>query len=56
MGPFGAKGVGEGVTNPVAAAVTNAVYNAGGIRIKNLPIHVEKILRALREKKTHETV
>jgi len=49
-GPFGAKGVGEGVTNPVAAAVANAVYNAVGVRVKDLPISVEKILRALRER------
>ena len=49
-GPFGAKGTGEGVTNPVAAAVANAVFNAAGIRIKTLPITSEKILRALKEK------
>lgn len=50
-GPFGAKGVGEGATNPVAAAVANAIYNAVGVRIKDLPITIEKILRALKEKK-----
>jgi CO/xanthine dehydrogenase Mo-binding subunit len=49
-GPFGAKGVGEGATNPVAAAVANAVYNAVGARIKDLPISVEKILKAIKEK------
>jgi CO/xanthine dehydrogenase Mo-binding subunit len=49
-GPFGAKGVGEGATNPVAAAVANAISNAVGVRIKDLPITVEKILRALKEK------
>jgi xanthine dehydrogenase molybdenum-binding subunit len=49
-GPFGAKGVGEGATNPVAAAVANAVYNAIGVRIKDLPISVEKVLRGLKEK------
>lgn len=46
-GPFGAKGVGEGATNPVAAAVANAIYNAIGVRIYSLPITPEKILRAL---------
>ena len=46
-GPFGAKGVGEGATNPVAAAVANAIYNAVGVRIKDLPISVEKILKVL---------
>ena len=49
-GPFGAKGVGEGATNPVAAAVANAIYNAVGVRIKDLPISLEKILKALKEK------
>jgi CO/xanthine dehydrogenase Mo-binding subunit len=49
-GPFGAKGVGEGATNPVAAAVANAIYKAVGVRIKDLPISLEKILRSLKEK------
>lgn len=49
-GPFGAKGSGEGVTNPVAPAVCNAVYNAIRVRIKDLPITPEKILKALRKK------
>jgi CO/xanthine dehydrogenase Mo-binding subunit len=46
-GPFGAKGMGEGATNPVAPAVANAIYNAIGIRIKETPITPEKILKAL---------
>jgi CO/xanthine dehydrogenase Mo-binding subunit len=50
-GPFGAKGVGEGATNPVAAAVANAVYNAVGVRIKDLPITAEKLVGALKEKR-----
>jgi CO/xanthine dehydrogenase Mo-binding subunit len=49
-GPFGAKGVGEGATNPVAAAVATAVYNAVGIRMRELPMSCEKILRALKER------
>ena len=49
-GPFGAKGVGEGVTNPVAPAVANAIYSAVGVRIKELPISPEKVLRAIKEK------
>jgi len=48
--PFGAKGVGEGVTNPVAAAVANAIYNAVGVRIKDLPITMETLLKAMKEK------
>ncbi|MFQ5594615.1 MAG: xanthine dehydrogenase family protein molybdopterin-binding subunit [Anaerolineae bacterium] len=46
-GPFGAKGVGEMGTNPTAAAVANAVYDAIGVRINSLPITPEKVLRAL---------
>jgi CO/xanthine dehydrogenase Mo-binding subunit len=34
----------------VAAAVANAVYNAVGVRIKDLPITAEKLVRAIREK------
>jgi CO/xanthine dehydrogenase Mo-binding subunit len=49
-GPFGAKGVGEGVTNPIAAAVANAIFDAVGVRIKDLPISAEKILMALKER------
>ena len=49
-GPFGAKGIGEGATNAVAAAVANAVYNAVGVRIKDLPMSVEKVWRGIREK------
>lgn len=49
-GPFGAKGVGEGATNPVASAVFNAVYNAIGVRIFTMPITPEKILEGLKNK------
>lgn len=55
-GPFGAKEAGEGLTNPTAGALGNAVYHATGISIKNLPITSEKVLDALREKnKTNKT-
>jgi CO/xanthine dehydrogenase Mo-binding subunit len=46
-GPFGAKGIGEGPTTGIAAAVANAVEDAIGVRIRDLPITPEKILRAL---------
>jgi xanthine dehydrogenase molybdenum-binding subunit len=49
-GPFGAKGLGEASSNPVAAAIANAIYNAIGIRFYELPITPEKILAALQEK------
>ena len=49
-GPFGAKAIGEGVTNPVAAAVGNAIYHACGVRIRQLPCSPEKILADLAAK------
>jgi CO/xanthine dehydrogenase Mo-binding subunit len=53
-GPFGAKGVGEPALAPTAPAIGNAIYNAIGVRIKDLPITPEKILRALKEKANKE--
>jgi len=50
-GPYGAKGVGEPALNPVTAAVTNAIYNATGIRIKRLPVSPEEILTQLKKKR-----
>jgi CO/xanthine dehydrogenase Mo-binding subunit len=47
MGPFGAKGVGETGTLTVSAAIANAIHDAAGIRIRELPITPEKVLRAL---------
>lgn len=46
-GPYGAKSVGEPPIIPSVAAVANAVYNAIGVRIKELPITRDKILGAL---------
>jgi len=48
-GPFGAKGLGEATLVATAPAIANAVYNAVGVRIKDLPITPEKVLNALRE-------
>jgi CO/xanthine dehydrogenase Mo-binding subunit len=50
-GPYGAKGVGEPGLVPTAPAIANAVYDAIGVRIRDLPITPEKILTALKEKK-----
>ena len=47
-GPFGAKGIGEAATNPVAAAYANTIRDATGIRFYELPITPEKILAGLR--------
>jgi len=46
-GPFGAKGVGEPGLVPTAPAIANAIHNAIGVRIRDLPITPEKILAAL---------
>jgi len=46
-GPFGAKGVGEIVLIPTLPAITNAIYNATGVRFDTLPVDQEKIARAL---------
>ena len=46
-GPFGAKGIGETSLIPVAPAIANAVFDAAGVRIKELPITSEKIFLAL---------
>jgi 4-hydroxybenzoyl-CoA reductase alpha subunit len=47
-GPFGAKGVAEAALVPTAPAISNAIYDAVGIQIKELPITPEKILNALK--------
>jgi 4-hydroxybenzoyl-CoA reductase alpha subunit len=50
-GPFGAKEVGQGPLLPIMPAVANAVYDAVGVRIDEVPITPEKIMKALVEKK-----
>ncbi|MFD4640095.1 xanthine dehydrogenase family protein molybdopterin-binding subunit [Lentzea sp. NPDC058436] len=46
-GPFGAKGIGESANNDGASAVVNAVANAIGVHILDLPLTPERVLRAL---------
>jgi 4-hydroxybenzoyl-CoA reductase alpha subunit len=50
-GPFGAKEAGQGPLLPIMPAVANAVYDAVGVRIDEVPITPEKIMKALAEKK-----
>jgi 4-hydroxybenzoyl-CoA reductase subunit alpha len=50
-GPFGAKEVGQGPLLPIMPAVANAVYDAVGVRIDEVPITPEKIVKALAEKR-----
>jgi CO/xanthine dehydrogenase Mo-binding subunit len=47
-GPFGAKGLGESGTFGVSPAIANAIHDAIGVRITELPITAEAVLRALR--------
>ena len=49
-GPFGAKGIGEPTLIPTGPAIANAIEDAIGVRIKDLPITPEKIYRALYKK------
>ncbi len=50
-GPFGAKALAEPAMVPTAAAIGNAIYDAVGVRIRNLPITPMKILEALKNQK-----
>lgn len=50
-GPFGAKEAGQGPLLPVAPAVANALYDALGVRVDELPITPEKVLKALDAKR-----
>lgn len=56
IGPYGAKSIGELPTVPVAAAIANAVEDAVGVRIKDLPITAEKVYAALMEKHAEASV
>jgi CO/xanthine dehydrogenase Mo-binding subunit len=49
-GPFGAKGVGETATFCVSPAIANAIEDACGIRVTELPLNAETVYRALRAK------
>jgi hypothetical protein len=47
-GPFGGKEAGQGPLNPVIPAIANAVYDAIGVRIDEVPIMADKVLKALK--------
>jgi CO/xanthine dehydrogenase Mo-binding subunit len=49
-GPFGAKGAGEASSCSTMAAIANGIFDAVGVRIKDLPITPEKIWKALADK------
>jgi 4-hydroxybenzoyl-CoA reductase subunit alpha len=54
-GPFGAKEVGEGAIMPTIPAVLNAVYDAVGVRIFELPLTSERVYRAMEEYRARES-
>jgi CO/xanthine dehydrogenase Mo-binding subunit len=49
-GPYHAKGIGENPIGPPAPAIANAVEDAVGVRIRDLPITAEKVYRALTDR------
>jgi len=54
-GPFGAKEVGEGAIMPTIPAILNAVYDAIGVRIHELPLTPERVYLAIQEAKKGKT-
>ena len=50
-GPFGAKGVGETGTFGVSPAIANAIHDAVGVRLTELPLSAEKLWAKLVEKR-----
>ena len=50
-GPYGAKEVGEGAIMPVIPSILNAIYDATGVRIEELPVTPERLVAALRAKR-----
>ena len=51
-GPYGAKEAGEGPIHPVLPAIGNAIYDAVGVRMFDLPMTPDRILRAMRDKES----
>ena len=49
-GPFGAKGLGESTMTAISPAISNAIYNAVGVRIKKQPTSRQKVWAALQDK------
>ena len=48
-GPYGAKEAGEGPLHPAIPAIANAIHDAVGVRLHELPFTPGKVLKALRE-------
>jgi 4-hydroxybenzoyl-CoA reductase subunit alpha len=54
VGPYGAKEIGEGLLISTVPAIVNAIYDAIGVRITELPVTPEKILESLEKQKKRE--
>ncbi len=52
VGPYGAKGGGEGAVNPISPCLANALYQATGARIRRLPLTPERVWKALQHVKS----
>ena len=50
-GPYGAKGIGEIVLIPTIPAITNAIYNAIGVRVDKLPVDQEQLITEIQKQK-----
>jgi CO/xanthine dehydrogenase Mo-binding subunit len=55
LSPLGAKGIGEPALVPTAPAITNAIYDAVGVRVTSLPATPEKILAALAARRSMQS-
>ncbi len=53
-GPYGAKEAGEGPLHPAIPAIANAIYDAVGVRIRELPFYPQRVLKLLREQQAKE--
>jgi CO/xanthine dehydrogenase Mo-binding subunit len=54
-GPYGAKEAGEGPLHPAIPAIANAIYDAVGVRIRELPFYPQRLLKLLKEKQSMES-
>jgi len=55
-GPFGAKEAGEGVLAPFIPSIANAIYDAVGVRMTQVPMRPDRVLAAIKEKRKNEGV
>ena len=56
VGPYGAKGGGEGAVNPISPCIANALYQATGVRMRRLPLTPERVWKALQDKRNEKAL